>query len=112
MECEWDGLTRERGFEAFNIRFDDLGNADKLKQIGFFIFMVLIFPLYVLFWCCLFNLCAMVAQECVWICTGIGFALGFVITRLAFSIWFVDIYRMIMQEYEKIETNKSALETL
>ena len=108
LECEWDGIDRQIGLEAFETRFDDLGNAESLKRMGLFFVMCVVMPL-LLCLCITINSGGRDGGEGIIFITICTFGIGWFLSRTAFCLYFWNIITMATDERQKIEANSEDL---
>ena len=108
LQCEWDGISRQIGFEAFQTRFDDLGNAKIFEKVGYFFVLCMVTPFIVCFISSAIVLRAPGPQafQLVIAFTSAAFVAFYFISRIVFFTFFLNLLTMTTDERDKVDANR------
>ena len=107
LQCEWNGITRQKGLEAYETKFDDLGNSMTLRKVGIFFVACMTVPLLV----SLYSFCITQGNaEAAIFLTIICYYLGYILSRIVFFTFFIDLLTMTYGEREKVDANREDLQ--
>ena len=104
IECEWAGISRQDGYEAFQTKFDDLGHAIELRKAGYFFVVCMIAPLFI----CT-GICILDARAAAAFIYGM-FIFCYFVSRSAFLFCFINLLTMTTEERDKIDANREDMQ--
>ena len=104
IECEWAGISRQDGYEAFQTKFDDLGHAIEIRKAGYFFVVCMVTPFICMTWVCLVDPRAAAA-----LLYGV-FILFYFVSRSVFFFFFINLLTMTTEERDKIDANREDMQ--